>query len=182
MTHHHDATHGRPFIVEVNALRRVPGSHRRVEVRAPLEGLDVSGSQVPPGSDVELDALLESVSGGIVVTATVRAPWEGECRRCLEPATGIVEAEILELCVEHVDDEESYELGGDLLDLAPLARDACILALPLAPLCSADCRGLCPSCGVNLNFDTCNCGEPLNPRWAALGALLGDEATDETSG
>jgi len=94
MTHHHDATNGRPFVVEVNALRRVPGTNRRVHVVAPLEGLDVSGSAVPEGSNVDLDAFLESVSGGIVVTATVRAPWQGECRRCLELASGMIEAEI----------------------------------------------------------------------------------------
>ena len=41
-------------------------------------------------------------------------------------------------------------LEGDLLDLEPVLRDAVVLALPLSPLCSDDCTGLCPECGVRL--------------------------------
>ena len=52
-------------------------------------------------------------------------------------------------------DEEAYPLSGDELDLEPLARDAVLLELPLAPLCSEDCRGLCPVCGANRNTEPC---------------------------
>ena len=167
----------RPFVVEVAALRRQPGSRRRVVTASGrFSSLEVSGSAFDPDEDVVFDAVLESVTGGILVSGIVRAPWQGECRRCLELATGMIEAEICELCVEHVDDEESYELAGDLLDLAPLARDACILELPLAPLCSTDCRGLCPSCGANRNLEPCGCGVSSDPRWASLAVLLGDRS------
>ena len=99
---------GRPFIVEVAALRRQPGSRRRVVVTSPLPGLEVSESHVDAADDVVLDALLESVSGGILVTATARAPWRGTCRRCLEEARGVLEAEICELCLDEPDEEDSY--------------------------------------------------------------------------
>ena len=164
----------RPFVVEVAALRRQPGSRRHVVAAAPLFGLEVSGSRIDPDADVVFDAVLESVSGGILVSGTVRAPWHGACRRCLEEAKGELVAEICELCLE-LEDEDSYRVTGDLLDLAPLARDACILELPLAPLCTADCRGLCPSCGANRNLEPCGCGVSSDPRWASLAALLGDE-------
>jgi uncharacterized protein len=165
----------RPFVVEVAALRRLPGSRRHVVVRAPLSGLEVSGSRIDPDEDVVFDAVLESVTGGILVTANVRAPWHGACRRCLEEARGELDAEVCELCLEVEDDEDSYRVAGDLLDLAPLARDACILELPLAPLCSADCRGICPSCGANRNLEPCSCGVASDPRWASLDLLLGDD-------
>ena len=51
-------------------------------------------------------------------------------------------------------DEEAYPLAGDELDLEPLARDAVLLELPLAPLCAEDCPGLCPTCGANRNTET----------------------------
>jgi uncharacterized protein len=56
-----------------------------------------------------------------------------------------------------------------------VVRDACILDLPLAPLCRADCAGLCPECGVNRNLEQCSCDAPTDPRWDALRALS-DEA------
>jgi len=68
-------------------------------------------------------------------------------------------------------DEEAYPLSGDELDLEPLARDAILLELPLAPLCSENCRGLCPACGANRNTDPCDCAPVADPRWAALDAL-----------
>ena len=38
-------------------------------------------------------------------------------------------------------------------------RAEILLELPTNILCSEDCKGLCPHCGVNLNESTCNCGE-----------------------
>ena len=73
---------------------------------------------------------------------------------------------------------ESYALGHDRVDLEPLARESLILDLPLAPLCRDDCRGLCPTCGADLNQGACDCPvETVDPRWAALDVLrsVGDE-------
>jgi uncharacterized protein len=144
-----------------------------VSVSAPIEELAVSGSAVPHGSPVTIEALLESVHGGILVTGTVTASWEGECRRCLEQARGELSCQVRELCVEEGDVETTYRLSGDELDLEPIAHDACILDLPLAPLCSEGCLGICPECGVNRNFESCSCEPAPDPRWGALGDLKG---------
>jgi uncharacterized protein len=76
---------------------------------------------------------------------------------------------------EHLDDTdeaETYPLAGDTLDLAPMARDAVLLELPLAPLCREDCVGLCPTCGADRNEQPCDCDQLLaNPAWAALDSL-----------
>ncbi|MBN1754690.1 DUF177 domain-containing protein [bacterium] len=60
------------------------------------------------------------------------------------------------------------------LDLSPRIRDALIIELPLKPLCSDDCRGLCPVCGMDLNKGTCNCTvkEPSSV-WNTLEDLKG---------
>jgi uncharacterized protein len=157
-------------MIDVAALLREPGSRRRVAIEGHLFDLAVSGSAIEPEAPISARALLESVTEGILVTASVTAPWHGECRRCLEPATGVIESDVCELFCD-TGAEDTYPLGGELLDLAPLVRDACILELPLAPLCSAECRGLCPECGVNRNTESCTCSAPVDPRWAALSSL-----------
>ena len=61
---------------------------------------------------------------------------------------------------EHQLDAEDLSLSfysGDEVDLAPLLREAMILALPTRPLCSEDCQGLCPHCGGNRNQGACSC-------------------------
>ena len=163
----------RAFVVPVAGLLREPGSRRHVEVEAPIADLAVSGSQVTGGTPVAVSAVLESVHGGILVTGAVHASWEGECRRCLEPAHGELRTEVRELCVEGGDLETTYGLSADELDLEPIAHDACILELPLAPLCIEGCLGLCPECGANRNLERCSCGPAPDPRWGPLVLLRG---------
>jgi uncharacterized protein len=160
---------GRPFLVSVTNLAQ----HGRKEVvrSGPIAGLEVTGSRVPPGAEVQVAATLEAVHGGIMVSAVVDAPWAGECRRCLGPAEGSLRVEVRELYERHSSGEETYPFDGDQLDLEPLARDAVLLELPQAPLCTEDCLGLCPRCGVDLNRSPCNCPPETDPRWAALDSL-----------
>ena len=68
-------------------------------------------------------------------------------------------------------DEEIYPIDDDVVDLGPLVRDAIVLELPMAPLCTQDCAGLCPQCGANLNEGACGCVAPSDPRWANLDVL-----------
>jgi uncharacterized protein len=172
------------WLVPVTALRRNVGQRREESRVGRLGELTVAGSTVPAAADVEVDVVLTSVHGGIEVAGTVRAPWQAECRRCLQPVRSELVTEVRELYrpsgAEGGDpDEETYELGSDHLDLAPLARDAVLLELPLAPLCRPDCAGLCPACGADRNTTACDCaGEVLDPRWAALDSL---RATDQAS-
>ena len=165
--------HDGRWTVPVAALLREPGARRRVRVAGPVAGLDVTSSRVPEEADVELDAVLESVHGGVLVSGTLRAPWSGECRRCLEPASGWLEVKLRELCVDSGDAETTYGLAGDELDLRPIVHDACILALPLAPLCREGCLGLCPECGADRNVERCSCGTSPDSRQAPLVVLEG---------
>ena len=161
-----------PFVVNVAALRRSPGTRRGERRQGPLAGLEGSATRVGADAEVVVDVVLESVPGGVIARGTVTAPWRGACRRCLEEVTGQVATEVLELFEEDHDPEQTYPLRVDQLDLEPLARDAVMLELPLAPLCHEGCKGLCPSCGANLNEGSCACQpEPKDPRWAALDAL-----------
>ncbi|HVA74043.1 MAG TPA: DUF177 domain-containing protein [Acidimicrobiales bacterium] len=188
-----------PWLVPITTLKRSPGT-RRVESRTGRVGeLAVAGSVVPRDAEVTADATLDAVGGGIEVTADISAPWKGECRRCLKPVEGRLAVHVRELYRQHEaaggrahahprdhphqarphpadeEDEETYPLHGEMLDLQPLVRDALLLELPLAPVCSDDCKGLCPTCGADLNDAPCSCGDaPTDPRWAALEALKGD--------
>ena len=80
-----------------------------------------------------------------------------------------------ELFEERASEGESYPLVHDQVDHEPLAREAVLLELPQAPLCRDDCRGLCATCGADLNEGPCGCvPEDRDARWAALDALRPD--------
>jgi uncharacterized protein len=164
-----------PLQVGVADIRRHLGSRRPLAVRAPLDGLAISTSAVPPGALVEVDLELESISNGVVAEGLVRAPWVAECRRCLDPIEGVVESEVREIFERRPVDGETYPLGDDdVVDLEPMVRDAVLLSLPIAPLCGPECRGPAPETfPAAIEGEEPPEGEPHapDPRWAALDQL-----------
>ena len=64
-------------------------------------------------------------------------------------------------------DEELFD--GRTIDLDPLVREQVLLALPMHAVCTDDCKGLCGTCGQNLNEGQCDCARgQVDPRLAAL--------------
>jgi uncharacterized protein len=68
-------------------------------------------------------------------------------------------------------DLDLFPFDGEKIDLEPLFREQFVLAIPYAPLCAEDCKGLCPQCGIDRNTGTCSCEKPIDPRLAALKGL-----------
>ena len=66
------------------------------------------------------------------------------------------------------EDADVYAYEGEHIDLADLLREQLILNVPYSPLCDDSCKGLCPSCGTDLNQSQCDCKAPIDPRLAAL--------------
>ncbi len=132
---------------------------------------------MPDGATVDVDVELESLSNdGIVVTATVARAVAGECRRCLGPAGGELDASRSQELFEPrpADDGETYPLEGDQVDLEPRASATpCCSSCPWRRLCATDCPGLCPTCGADRNEGACDVRAPSrrDPRWAALDEL-----------
>ena len=154
-----------PLVFDTRALDRRPGS-ARTETRAVTAPADLRTGMawILPGAKLDLEVRLESVTEGVLVTATAAAPVAGECARCLEPVYQTVRVRCQELFGYEQNGgdtgEDGYSLDGDLLDLEPVLRDALVLALPLAPRCQEDCPGLCAECGARL-------AQAGRPGWAA---------------
>ncbi len=176
-----------PLVLDTQALGRRPGSMEQVQrtVEAPANlGTDIIAVQ--EGQPVELDLRLESVVEGVLVTGSARATANGACVRCLDPVSHEVDVMFQELFayadraahhreVGAEDDEnEEYQLEGDLLNLEPVLRDAAVPALPFQPVCRDDCPGLCSQCGARLADDPDHQHEVIDPRWSALQTLASD--------
>jgi uncharacterized protein len=161
--------------VNVRELLRHPGSHKHVLVRAPLPDLVTPVATVPGDAPVTVDAEVESVVEGLLVSGTVRARARLQCVRCLRDLTEELAVEVRELFAldpAAAEDEGYAVLAGESLPLDTLARDALVLAFPAAPLCRPDCAGLCPECGADRNQVNCgHAGTADDPRWAPLTGL-----------
>lgn len=165
-----------PLLVPVAELRRRVGNVDEVEGTVALDGAEVLGTRLADGAEATASLRLEALSDGVVITGEAEAPWEGECRRCLEPVSGVAVGDIDEVArVLPLDGELPIE--DDRIDLTDAVRAAVVLALPMAPLCSEDCAGPDPEAyPVTVADDADEDAEPpADPRWAALSELHPDE-------
>jgi uncharacterized protein len=118
------------------------------------------------------------------LTGRVKTTLELKCSRCLEPFTVPVDQEFDLRYQPHTvnagegereieeDDLTTAFYENDEIDLGAMMHEQFVLSLPMKPLCSEGCKGLCPVCGANLNTTTCDC-KPVweDPRLAVLKKL-----------
>lgn len=173
-----------PLVISVARLGRGPGLMFTVRHQAPSPsriGLDLTA--IEPGSLLDLDLQVASVSEGVLVTGTVAAPTTGECSRCLDTFSGHIEVSLTELFAypdsvteATTEDDELGRVIDDTVDLEQAVIDAVGLELPLSPVCRPDCPGLCAQCGIPLaSAEPGHHHEQIDPRWAKLAEMLPPE-------
>lgn len=121
----------------------------------------------------------------VTISGNIRTGLFLQCSRCLEEFSFAVEKEFdLEYRpMSEINRGGEIQLSADELDVQYYADQVIDLdetlmgqvaeAIPFKPLCSEDCRGLCPHCGKNLNEGECSCSaEHADMRLAQLKDLL----------
>ncbi len=128
--------------------------------------------------DVTGLAAVSRTPQGLLVHVHLEANTPQTCVRCLKPFQQRLVVDFEELYA--FNDKSLTESGlryppTGILDLAPLIREYLILDMPMSPVCSPTCKGLCPVCGADRNLEDCGHDTtPTDPRWDALRALLSD--------
>ncbi|MDR0889645.1 MAG: DUF177 domain-containing protein [Oscillospiraceae bacterium] len=119
-------------------------------------------------------------AGVLTLIAELSTTLHALCDRCaasFERAVSYqVEALLVhELADEHCADAWTFLIEDDCVDLDEVLSTAFVLQMDSKLLCTPDCKGLCCTCGKNLNEGDCDCRPEPDPRWAALGQLLKDK-------
>jgi uncharacterized protein len=154
-----------------------------------------SATGFAPRLPSRLVARFDKVSGRVVLKASAQVGLTGSCKRCLrEVSIALPVAFALNLVKEagtrrsegtgregepEVDEAgkasfdaravDEERLDGRRIDLAKIAREQILLALPMNALCTDGCKGLCSACGKDLNAGECGCARAVvDPRWAGL--------------
>jgi uncharacterized protein len=161
---------------DLGALRLASGEGRGLDLDVTIDPLRLGGETYPVAPallPVRLD-LSRTTGDGYALRMRFEATLTGPCMRCLEPAEPSYAVDAREVSQPgEIDELDSpYVLEG-VLDLRRWSRDALALALPAKLLCRADCAGICPVCGADLNVsgpDHHHQREP-DPRWSKLSEL-----------
>jgi uncharacterized protein len=137
----------------------------------------------------QVHGTLSTVDQDLMFRGTITGEFEQPCDRCLEPARQSVEQEVVWIFIPGPapaaapPDEEDGEFGADLeservryfegdqLDLGPHVWEEMVLVAPVKYYCRENCRGLCPTCGKNLNEGACECARKEEVNHSGLAAL-----------
>jgi uncharacterized protein len=162
--------------IEIKEILKQIGSKKKVTSR---ESMDLKEIGQKPPVDVELE--ITNAQSRIIVKGRLATSVELSCSRCAEKYLENIDMTIHEEFLPEgspelepkpdlsLNDLSVFVYKDESLDLGEIIRQNIISALPLKPLCSGDCKGLCGICGENLDKNKCNCStESIDPRLKTL--------------
>jgi uncharacterized protein len=165
-------------------LKSPPGTTRDVEIEEENPNL---GPDITINGSIRGKARFYRTQNSIVVRGDVEAPVEIECSRCLESFIVTIPAHFEEEYLPSVNimtgaplaagDDEALQIDEHhVLDLSEIVRQYLLTNMPLHAVCRPDCKGICPTCGADLNQGPCACdAEPATGPFAALASLLKED-------
>lgn len=162
---------------QVSDLVGRPGERRVVDG---VVSVDLRVGQSEVSGPASVAATLHGIDAGAMADFTATFSAHLVCTRCLTEWDETMEASAVQV-FEEDPDEDGYGLtSGDVIDLADPVRDEIALAIPFRPLCRADCLGLCPTCGTDLNGEPCGGhDEESDSPFAVLRGLLDNDSSDK---
>lgn len=146
--------------VSVSDLLKREGAEKRLELEAEIPVIKKGEEKIELAEAPRLDLILRNVGNRVLASGSLKGQVFLDCSRCLTQFRYPLEIKISELFrkpsefrVEKMPEQEErvFAIVNDEIDLAPMAEQAMLLALPMKPLCKKICKGLCPICGEDLN-------------------------------
>jgi uncharacterized protein len=145
--------------------------------------IDFSRDNVRQVAALNWNATAARAGNEIRINGTLKTVVEMMCSRCLESARQEINKsfdlffrqrdemlfdEDQEIALSEKDTQTAF-FSGTQLAIGEILREQILLALPMKALCRVDCKGLCPTCGINLNSGTCSCpAEKFSPHMDTL--------------
>lgn len=171
------ATHTRPMKIDLRHLEDHSGALSGEQL---VRFEDAFGRENSARCRVVLS--YQQTGGAYYFHGGVEGEFATSCHRCLQPVRPRIEGEfdVVVRRGETGDDAlEPDELTEYVtlsahqheLDFGPYVAEVVLVNLPMVVVCDADCKGLCPTCGVNWNETKCECRPTEDPRWDALRKL-----------
>ncbi len=163
-----------PLLLNVPSNLFTPAESDHFEGEMNLSTLEANSDTYVFSDPITWQVDVSNTGNSLLVRGSAQGVASTACVRCLEEATFPLKGEIEAYFLLEADDEEDEEPGDEVndefevlpddhvIDMAPLINAALLLELPLIPLCKQDCLGLCPTCGVNLNEEKCDCVDAIS--------------------
>ncbi len=143
-----------------NALRQI-GVKFDFDLSAELVPVPYSGRTICFSRPVVLKGIYFYNGKELNVDGVLNTSFHSVCARCGEPFIekfqGSFHEVFLNSALVQTDNQDSYYFSGETVDLEKAIMDNILLQIPMVSYCREDCKGVCPVCGTNLNYQDCSC-------------------------
>ena len=163
------------MILELKRIFATEGSVMQIDTVLDMSTVDVSGN-FPLKKPVTVKGTVSNKASVVSLMLTINYEFDAPCDRCGTDAVNehtVTVDKLLATSIERQESDTILTVPGMKLDVDELVYTEVVLDLPTKHLCSAECKGLCPVCGKNLNVESCEClKKEVDPRLAKLYDLL----------
>jgi len=162
------------MVLNLQPLLNAPGERMAFQFTLDLSQVDFGGL-FPVQNPVAVSGEVRNEAGLLSLNFEASTVLHSVCDRCLREFDQPKTIHCQYLLADELANDDSDDillLEHHTLDMDETARTAFILAMDTKTLCSEDCKGICPGCGVNLNEGVCVCKKTIDPRLAPLAKLL----------
>lgn len=169
------------MLLNVQRIINAPGERMDFQFEMDLSDVDFGGLY-PAQDPVVVTGDVRNTAGMLLLQFTASTTLKSVCDRCLKNFDDPRSVRCGYVLAERVENEENDDivvLEDGCVDVGDLARTAFILEMDTKTLCSEDCKGICPGCGVDLNQGSCICQKQVDPRLAVLARLLEKDRNEE---
>ena len=155
--------------VNIASVLKNDGASQSFSGEVVLGKVEYMGSTLDFEKPLAVSGNVLNIGGTIEISAQITGRYTTECARCGKDVAEDFSADLFESMENDFSDidEECISVQGNVMDISG-SIDACIFGnIPMQSLCSEECKGLCPECGINLNEKECNCDTTVyDPRFA----------------
>jgi len=169
--------------VDVSTIRDIKGAAIEADLRGAVGSVGAAGRELELSEPAEVHVRVTNTGHGtLLVQGKAKARVRATCDRCLTPFELEIISDFERQYVRGPEGGQSSrsptgegrgddvrEYQGDVVDIGPDVRESLSLAMPMKLVCADECKGLCPSCGKNLNEGPCDC--PVTSYDVRLAAL-----------
>ncbi len=167
------------MLLDLGKIIAQPGSVLPFSTEMDFSQMEFGGNY-PASNPVRIEGTVRNEAGVLILNAAVDTTLHCICDRCATEFDRLFHLDVNALLVQELiheenENDQTFLLQGDTVNLDEIITTAFVLNMDSKFLCSPDCKGLCATCGKNLNEGTCNCKPEPDPRLAVLGQLLKDK-------
>lgn len=165
------------MIIDVSGILKETGGKILVDDTVSFADMDFMGESFHFSKPLSIKGSVYNNGKCLRFEAEAKGEMQVHCARCMCPVTVEFGFDVSESFMREedgtADDEDVILFSGNKIELDDILADCFFMNVSGKYLCSEDCKGLCPTCGKNLNTGDCDCtDDDIDPRWEALKRIM----------